>query len=76
MDVMCSATLRASSVPTVVDASSGVNTMWLRGDSTCAGAQAHGAQAAILLLLVLLLPSVRRSAGRGSRCASQSCVDE
>ena len=34
MDVMCTATLRASKVPTVVDASSGVKTMWLRGDKT------------------------------------------
>lgn len=29
MDMMCTATERASMVPTVADASSGVNTMWL-----------------------------------------------
>lgn len=36
MLVMCRATERASKVPTVVEASRGVNTMWLRGEMTCA----------------------------------------
>jgi hypothetical protein len=35
MLVMCRATERASRVPTVVEASRGVNTMWLRGEITC-----------------------------------------
>jgi hypothetical protein len=35
MLVMWRATDRASRVPTVVEASRGVNTMWLRGEITC-----------------------------------------
>lgn len=35
MSTMGTVTLRASTVPTHVDASSGVNTIWLRGEMIC-----------------------------------------
>jgi hypothetical protein len=41
---MCRATERASNVPTVVEANKGVNTMWLRGEMTCAHKGGGGAQ--------------------------------